>query len=73
MLVAVPVPVLMLQGSGTRPFFADRARYVADHVRDARTREADASRRSLSRASGTGRKPDVLRGWTLAPSRSWRR
>ena len=42
-LAAIPVPVLVLQGSATRPFFADSARYVADHVPDARVQEIDGA------------------------------
>ncbi len=38
-LAAISVPVLALQGSDTRPFFADSARYVADHAPNARLHE----------------------------------
>jgi pimeloyl-ACP methyl ester carboxylesterase len=32
MLGTICVPVLVVKGSGTRPFFADSARFVVDHV-----------------------------------------
>ena len=38
-LGAISSPVLVLQGSDTRPFLAAAARHVADHVRNARTQQ----------------------------------
>ncbi|HEX6195487.1 MAG TPA: alpha/beta fold hydrolase [Jiangellaceae bacterium] len=38
-LGAISVPVLVLHGSGTKPFFAASARHVAAHVPDARVQE----------------------------------
>lgn len=39
MLGAISVPVLVLKGSDTRPFFATSARFVADHAPNARVHE----------------------------------
>jgi pimeloyl-ACP methyl ester carboxylesterase len=38
-LGAISAPVIVLHGSNTKPFFATSARYVADHVPDARIQE----------------------------------
>lgn len=39
MLGAISVPILVVKGSHTRPFFADSARFVADHAPNARVHE----------------------------------
>ena len=39
MLAAISTPVLVLHGAHTKPFLAISARYVADHVPDARIHE----------------------------------
>lgn len=39
LLAAISAPMLVLHGSDTKPFFAAGARYVADHVPNARLRE----------------------------------
>jgi pimeloyl-ACP methyl ester carboxylesterase len=39
LLGAISAPVLLLLGSDTKPFFITSARYVVDHVPNARIRE----------------------------------